>query len=189
MSARRPTPRLAVAAVAAGAVLSGFAALADPAPQEPDGYRQSDYRAPTPATLKGARVLTTGEAEALWRAGSAAFVDVLPQPPRPANLPANVVWRDRPRFDIPGSAWLPDTGYGELAPARLDYFRRGLDKASDGGAREMVFYCLRDCWMSWNAARRALSLGYARVDWYPDGTDGWSAAGLPLEIRKPEQRP
>ena len=68
----------------------------------------------------------------MWRAGEAAFVDVLPQAPRPKNLPADVVWRDKPRFDIPGSLWLPDTGYGELAPVMLDYFRRGLDKALGG---------------------------------------------------------
>src|SRR6202453_4684945 len=85
--------------------------------------------ASSPATLKGARVLTTEEAAAMWRAGDAAFIDVLPRAPRPKDLPADVVWRDKPRSDIPGSLWLPDTGYGELAPVMLDYFRRGLDKA------------------------------------------------------------
>jgi PQQ-dependent catabolism-associated CXXCW motif protein len=49
----------------------------------------------------------------------------------------------------------------------------------------MVFYCKPDCWMSWNAARRALSLGYTRVDWYPDGAAGWKQAGYPLERREP----
>ena len=110
-------------------LVATFAAAASDAPPEPDSYRQSDYRAPTPATLNGARVLTTEAAAALWRAGDAAFIDVLPQAPRPKNLPADVVWRDKPRSDIPGSLWLPDTGYGELAPVMLDYFRRGLDKA------------------------------------------------------------
>jgi PQQ-dependent catabolism-associated CXXCW motif protein len=165
------------------------AAAGDAAPAEPEFYRQSDYRAPTPATLKGARVLTTEEAAALWRAGDAAFIDVLPQPPRPKDLPADVVWRDKPRFDIPGSIWLPDTGYGELAPVMLDYFRRGLDKALGGRSRALVFYCLKDCWMSWNAAKRALALGYSNVAWYPDGADGWAAARLPVEKRAPEPRP
>jgi rhodanese-related sulfurtransferase len=40
--------------------------------------------------------------------------------------------------------------------------------------------------MSWNAAKRALALGYKNVAWYPDGTDGWEAAGLPLQEAKPE---
>ena len=47
-----------------------------------------NYRTPTPATLRGARVVTTDEAEAIWKNGNAVFVDVLPRPPRPPNLPA-----------------------------------------------------------------------------------------------------
>ena len=71
-----------------------------------------------------------------------------------------------------------------------DYFRTGLEKATGGDkAKPLVFYCLRDCWMSWNAAKRAIAVGYRDVSWYPDGTDGWSEAGHPLENRKPEARP
>jgi PQQ-dependent catabolism-associated CXXCW motif protein len=182
-------PRRALLAALGFTVLASFAAQAGDAPPEPDSYRESDYRAPTPLTLKGARVLTTDEAAAMWRAGDAAFIDVLPQAPRPKNLPAAVVWRDKPRSDIPGSLWLPDTGYGELAPVMLDYFRRGLDKALASRARPLVFYCLKDCWMSWNAAKRALALGYSDVAWYPEGSDGWAAATLPVEKRTPEPRP
>jgi PQQ-dependent catabolism-associated CXXCW motif protein len=53
----------------------------------------------------------------------------------------------------------------------------------------LVLYCLANCWMSWNAAKRALSLGYSDVAWYPEGTDGWFAALLPLEDATPEPRP
>src|SRR5262249_55421969 len=53
---------------------------------DPAGYQRKSYRSPTPAPLKGATVLTTQEAEAAWKTG-AAFVDVIPRPPRPANLP------------------------------------------------------------------------------------------------------
>ncbi len=101
------------------AVLTAFVQFAwarEPPPSEPPTYRTENYRAPTPATLTGARVLTTAEAEAIWKRGGAAFVDVLPRAPRPANLPVGTVWRDRQRLDIPGGIWLPDTGYGELAP-------------------------------------------------------------------------
>jgi PQQ-dependent catabolism-associated CXXCW motif protein len=167
-------------------------ALAAPtlaAAPEPEGYRMEAFRAPVPTTLKGATVLTTEQAHALWEAKRAVFVDVLPQPPRPKNLPKDVVWRDKPREDIPGSVWLPDTGYGELSDAMLGYLRDNLAKVSDGDAGPLVFYCQRDCWMSWNAAKRALALGYKAVDWYPDGVDGWKEAGFPLEERKPEPRP
>jgi PQQ-dependent catabolism-associated CXXCW motif protein len=157
---------------------------------EPDGYRLENYRSPTPTTLRGVKVVDTDEAEKIWRSHSASFVDVLPRPPRPRNLPEGTLWRDTPRADIPGSIWLPDTGYGELASSMAGYFSKGLDKATNGDrTRILVLYCLANCWMSWNAAKRALSLGYSGVVWYPEGTDGWLAAGLPLQPAEPEPRP
>jgi PQQ-dependent catabolism-associated CXXCW motif protein len=157
---------------------------------EPDDYRLEDYRAPTPATLRGAAAIGTQEAEKIWRSRTASFIDVLPRPPRPRNLPEGTLWRDKPRANIPDSIWLPDTGYGELAPSMAEYFSRGLEKVTGGDrARLIVVYCLADCWMSWNAAKRALSLGYRNVAWYREGTDGWLASGLPLQDATPEPRP
>ena len=93
---------------------------------EPDGYRLEDYRAPTPATLRGARVdRPRMRQKQIWRSHSASFVDVMPRPPRPRNLPEGTLWHDKPRANIPGSIWLPDTGYGELAPSMADYFAEG----------------------------------------------------------------
>jgi PQQ-dependent catabolism-associated CXXCW motif protein len=156
---------------------------------EPPGYRSENYRAPVPATLAGARVLTTEEAEGIWRGGGAAFIDVLPHPPKPKNLPAGTIWREKPRLDIPGSVWLPDIGYGSLAVATEDYLRRGLVRASRGdNAMLLVIYCQADCWMSWNAAKRVLSYGYPNVAWYPEGTDGWQRANLPVTESQPEPR-
>lgn len=164
-------------------------ARAQEKPPEPEGYRTDNYRAPVAATLAGARVLATEQADEIWRSGSAAFIDVLPRPPKPPNLPAGTIWRDKPRFNIPGSIWLPDTGYGALAPATEDYLRDGLARASGGNnAKLLVFYCQADCWMSWNAAKRALSYGYSNVAWYPEGTDGWQRANLPLADSQPEPR-
>jgi PQQ-dependent catabolism-associated CXXCW motif protein len=153
----------------------------------PEGYRTDNYRAPVPATLAGARVLATGEAEAIWRAGAGVFIDVLPHAPKPQNLPAGTIWREKPRLNIPGSIWLPDTGYGTLAAATEDYLRHGLSRASGGNsATLLVIYCQADCWMSWNAAKRALSYGYRNVAWYPEGTDGWQRADLPVAESQPE---
>jgi PQQ-dependent catabolism-associated CXXCW motif protein len=170
--------------IAALLALANLAARSEEGtPPEPDGYRLEDYRAPTPASLKGARTVDTIEAARLWRDKSAVFVDVMPHVPRPANLPAGTIWRDKPRFSIPGSAWLPDTGYGELAAATEAYLRAGLVTLTGGDrAKPLVIYCLRDCWMSWNAAKRAASeLGYTDVYWYPLGVQGWKEAGLNLE--------
>lgn len=179
--------RLRVAALALTLLVGGSAAAENP--PEPKGYRLQDYRAPVPATLAGARVLTTEQAVALWRDKAAVFIDVLPRPPRPAGLPSDAVWRDKARYDIPGSLWLPDTGYGALSEATQRYLESGLELATGKDkSRLVVFYCLADCWMSWNAGKRAISLGYANVAWYPEGADGWAKAGLPLEPREPEPR-
>lgn len=158
-------------------------------PPEPEGYRTDNYRASVPATLVGAHVLATDEAEAIWRSGTGVFIDVLPRPPKPQNLPAGTIWREKPRLNIPGSIWLPDTGYGTLAAATEEYLRHGLARASGGNnAALLVIYCQADCWMSWNAAKRALSYGYSNVAWYPEGTDGWERANLPVAVSQPEPR-
>ena len=177
----------ALASLIAATLALMVPAHAQESPSEPEGYRTDNYRAPVPTTLAGARVVATEQAEAIWRSGSGAFVDVLPRPPKPPNLPAGTIWRDKPRFNIPGSIWLPDTGYGTLAAATEDYLRNGLARASGGNsARLLVIYCQADCWMSWNAAKRALSYGYSNVAWYPEGTDGWQRANLPLSDSQPE---
>lgn len=165
------------------------ASFAQDAPPEPRSYRLDDYRSKTPKTLAGATVIDTQRAFEMWSAKQAAFVDALPHPPKPAGLPKDAVWRETPRFDIPGSLWLPDTGYGELSPSTLRYFESGLVKASaNDKTKPIVFYCLADCWMSWNAAKRALTLGYKNVFWYPEGTDGWATAGHAQENRQPLPR-
>jgi PQQ-dependent catabolism-associated CXXCW motif protein len=157
---------------------------------EPDGYRMADYRAPVPATLAGARVVTTAELQTLLAAAAPVLIDVLPRPREPANRPAGSVWRVPPREDLPGSVWLPNTGFGELSAEFEDYFRDNLARLADEApGRPLVFYCQADCWMSWNAARRALAHGYDNVIWYPDGTDGWRAAGLPLQAAEPVPMP
>lgn len=153
---------------------------------EPADYRMEQYRAPVPVTLSGARVVDSAGAHALWKRGKTVFIDVMPRPPRP-KLPAGTVWREEARLDIPGSVWLPNVGYGRLPP-ELDVWYRARLKELTGSdpTHPILVYCLSDCWMSWNAARRALEYGYTDVTWYPEGTDGWSAVGLPLEERQPE---
>jgi PQQ-dependent catabolism-associated CXXCW motif protein len=160
--------------------------MAGDAPPEPSGYRLSDYRSPTPAALTGGVTVTDDEAMSLWKSGLALFIDVMPRPVRPPNLPAGTVWRQPERRNIPRSAWLPNTGYGVLSDPVTDYFASSLAHLT-GGDREkpILIYCLADCWMSWNAARRALQLGYRNVYWYPEGTDGWTRIGGKLETAQP----
>lgn len=157
---------------------------------EPEGYREDAYRAPVPATLAGGIVVGSEEAHELWQNGGAAFVDVLPRAPKPEGLPEGTIWNEKPRLSIPGAIWLPNVGYGRLADVTETYFRAGLEKATGGDPeRPVLFFCLDECWMSWNAAKRALGYGYATVYWYPEGTDGWEFEGYPLEEVTPEPEP
>jgi PQQ-dependent catabolism-associated CXXCW motif protein len=172
----------------------GFALIANlvayAQPPEPEGYRMDDYRAPTPATVAGGVMLDTDAAHQLWESGAAVWIDVLPAPRRPENLPASALWMPLPHRGIPGSLWLPDVGRGALSPELEGYFRDHLEAATKGRRdAPVVFYCLADCWMGWNAAKRAADWQYKRVYWYRDGTDGWEATKLPMKDIEPVARP
>lgn len=159
-----------------------------PAPAEPSDYRIGDYRAPTPQTLAGAKVVSAAEAMALWKAKGASFIDVMPAPRKPDNLPAETLWHVPEHLSIPGSTWLPNTGYGVLAPEAAAYFQQHLQRLTAGDrAAPILFYCLKNCWMSWNAAKRAIALGYTSVYWFPDGADGWTEIGGTLTPSLPAE--
>lgn len=154
---------------------------------EPEGFREDDYRAPVPATLAGATVVDAEGAHALWQAGETAFIDVLPRAPKPEGLPEGTIWHEKPRHSIPGAIWLPNVGYGRLADVTDSWFRANLARVTGSNpAHPVLFFCLADCWMSWNAAKRALGYGYARVYWFPEGTDGWTFMDYPTEELTPE---
>lgn len=149
---------------------------------EPDGYRLDKYRTAVPATLKGATVLSTAALQRLIAERQPVLVDVLPKTRKPKDRDQAQLWLEPKRDHLPGSAWLPNIGYGELTPELADYFRTELARLTAGDlTRPVVFYCDSNCWMSWNAAKRAMSeLGYTDVYWYPDGVQGWKKAGEQL---------
>jgi PQQ-dependent catabolism-associated CXXCW motif protein len=170
-----------------GLLLAGLLAPAIAAAQvpEPEGFRGEPYRGPVPETLAGGTVLETPAAHSMWEAG-AVFVDVLPRAPKPENLPEGTIWRLPERESIPGAVWLPNVGYEALAEVDDRYFRAGLEAATGGDADEaVVFFCLDECWMSWNAAKRAMGYGYSAVHWYPEGTDGWTFEDYATEPVEP----
>lgn len=156
---------------------------------EPDDYRQDHYRSPVPKTLKGARVISTPEAEEIFAEGKAVFIDVYPRAPKPPNLPAGTIWRDLPHTTIKGGHWLPNVGFGALPPEDEAYLIAELESLTGGDkTRPLVFYCLRDCWMSWNTAKRVMGMGYRDVIWFPDGTDGWQEAGNETASVQPDAK-
>lgn len=179
--------RTVAAALVAAAVLSVPAATAGSKAAE---FRMSDYRAPTPHTVPGATTVGTDRVREMAGNGQAILIDVYPSPPRPATLPTNAVWMPKARRTIPGAAWLPNVGYGALPDGMERHFRDSLDRLTQGDlGRPIVFFCEPECWMSWNAALRAVGYGYRAVHYYPEGVGGWTAAGLPLEPAQPEPEP
>ena len=157
-----------------------------PSVPEPDDYRMDEYRKPVPATLKGAKVLSPQDASELWSKGAAVFIDVYPHAPKPDNLPAGTLWREPQHLSIEGATWLANTGYGKLAPETEEYFKKGLERLSGGDqTKPLAFFCLRNCWMSWNAGKRALSYGYTNVLWFSEGTDAWQEIGEPVAVATP----
>lgn len=154
-------------------------ALAQTAPPVPAGielYRGEPYNAKVPDHLNGAETIDADAAIALHDQG-VAFIDVYPRTRKPEGLPEGTIWRE-PRHDtIPGAIWLWDTGYDRQSEAEKARLETGLNGATGGDkAAPVVIFCRADCWMSWNAAKRAVSWGYTGVRWFPTGTDGWQEA-------------
>jgi PQQ-dependent catabolism-associated CXXCW motif protein len=171
---------------------AGEPAIPGPTPGAPaklfdqDGYRIDQFQAPVTIDPPGAKTVTTQGMQALIADGQAVLVDVLPAPPRPSGLAPDTLWMPPPHENIPGSVWLPDVGQGRLSDALKTYLARNLGRLSGGDrAKPLIFYCKPDCWMSWNAAKRAASDGYTTVYWYPDGVAGWTTAGLTLAPSQP----
>ncbi|MBK5551091.1 MULTISPECIES: PQQ-dependent catabolism-associated CXXCW motif protein [unclassified Pseudomonas] len=151
-----------------------------------DGYRIGLYRSPTPNQLQGATIIDTP-----------ALQTLLSQTPRPVLIDVyRRQWlqgrfiEDQPHENLPGSHWLANTGDGDLTPDWQAWFARNLDKFTDGDPQQpLVFYCRADCWLSWNAVKRAAAMGYKSVYWYRDGLDAWQAANLPVAAAQPEPFP
>ena len=150
------------------------------------GFRMENYRAPTPNALPGGIVARFEMAEEASATGSYQLVDVFAEGMK--VVPDTGEWAVfTKRRQIPGSIWLPGVGAGALDSETEAYFRRALEAATEGDrARGLIFYCMSDCWQSWNAARRAILWGYEQVAWYPLGTDGWLEAGNELAAVTPK---
>lgn len=171
----------------AALLLCALAVTARAAPPQPQGYRMDRYREAVPDGLDGARTLHTAELARFITLAHPVLIDVLPAPPVPPDARPGLPRLPLPQRGIPGTIWLPDTGRGALAPGMEARFRQRLAALLGGHPdKPVVFYCLSQCWMSWNAARRALSYSITNVVWYPDGVDGWQAAGLPTAEITPD---
>lgn len=124
---------------------------------------------PTPNAIPGGRLLTTPELAQLLRDSNAQALvfDVLGGPQHLPNA-------------IPV---VPASQPGDFQDQTQSEFGQFLQQTTQGRKdRPMVFYCQStQCWMSYNAALRAINLGYTRVLWYRGGIEAWQQAGLPVQ--------
>lgn len=126
---------------------------------------------PTPTAIPGARVVgTTQLAKWLQQAPDARGVLLLHAVADRTHLPRAV-----PALPAAQGGRFDDDvqrGYGEF-----------LERATAGDrSRLLVTYCQGTrCWGSYNAALRAVRLGYTNVHWYRGGLEAWQRAGLPVQ--------
>ena len=127
--------------------------------------RTSQFHAPTPVSHASAMTVTTVD-----------LVGMLKADPPPVLV--DVLGGSGHR-SLPGAHWLPGGGSEDRKQAlgaRLAELTGG-DKD-----RALVFFCQGwECWLSYNAALSASSLGYTNVNWYRGGVKSWKAAGLPTD--------
>ncbi|WP_424932909.1 rhodanese-like domain-containing protein [Amaricoccus macauensis] len=120
---------------------------------------------PTPASIPGGQLVTTRGLVELVQGRQATYLlfDVLgAQEMMPGAIPA-----------VPASA---PGQFGDQISGQMGAFLQQVTQ----GNREMpmIFYCAsRECWMSYNAALRAINLGYTNVLWYRGGLEAWKRAG------------
>lgn len=146
------------------------------------GYRNTLYRSPTPLSHEHAQTLTPQELKALQeKIPNVLLVDVYRNP----WLRGQFTLPEK-HTNLPNSLWLANCGDGVLSEQWLAYCKQHLEQATaNDKSHPIVFYCRSDCWLGWNAVKRAHTLGYNNLYWLRDGTDGWQQAHLPLEHAQP----
>jgi PQQ-dependent catabolism-associated CXXCW motif protein len=172
-----------------GAGPSRADALDSAAAPIPDGYRQPPYKGLTPDHLPGAETVSVDQALALQQAG-AVMIDVSPLSLGGYGAMAGQWVVKAEHETITGAIWLPNVGEATPAPWLEAWFQDQLARFSGGDkGADLVFFCRPDCWMSWNAGRRAVLSGYTGVHWLRDGIPGWRDALLPISLGVPQRVP
>ena len=154
--------------------------------KEPEGFWSGPINSDVPETISGGKVLHVRELTQLLEQTKPVVIDVSNEPKRPPDMAPDAVWLPLPQQVIPGSAWLPGVGMADIAPETDALFRKYLSQSTGNDLdHAVVIYCHERCWLSWNAAKRAISYGYRRVYWFPEGIEGWRASGKSTVVAKP----
>jgi len=155
-------------------------------------YRAPPYHAVTTQYApQGVNKITVTQLKQHLKYDNIILIDVFGAIFREESLYFDGAWLlSEPRQNIPSSVWLANVGKQKLSSLMEDYFRSQLQRLTVGNKnRVLVFYCIEDCWMSWNAAKRAHAWGYNKVMWFREGLDGWLEQGGPLQNSVPVKLP
>lgn len=123
---------------------------------------------PTPASIPGGQIVTTQGLAALMQGHQAPYVLI------------DVLGEDKTLPNAVAAVWLAQPG--DFGDAVQQQARQFFGQISQGRKDvPLVFYCRsRECWLSYNAALRAINAGHTNVLWYRGGMEAWQAAGLPI---------
>lgn len=175
------------AAVMTFALVQSLAAAASPDLfDHVTGYRTSRYQAAVPETPPAGQRVWIDDIDRLLREERAVLLDVSPIHGAGYDKHTGAWLLSRPHETLPGATWLPEVGRGDVEPLLERYFSRHLARLTEGDkARPVIIFCHADCWMSWNAMKRAAGFGYTALKWFPEGTDGWRDFDRALEPASP----
>jgi PQQ-dependent catabolism-associated CXXCW motif protein len=123
---------------------------------------------PTPTQIPGGQVITTKGLVPLMQGGQVQVLvfDVLGAPQQLPNA-------------IPAAAAAQAGSFNDATQQQFGQMLQQLTRGRND--IPLVFYCQGpQCWMSYNAALRAINLGYRNVLWYRGGIEAWQRGGLPL---------
>lgn len=121
---------------------------------------------PTPSSIPGGQLITTKGVAELVQGRNVPFLllDILGGPEK-----------------LPGAiAAVPAHQAGSFNDRTQSEFGGFLQQATKGNKQmPIVLYCQStQCWMSYNAALRAINMGYTNVLWYRGGIEAWKTAGF-----------
>lgn len=128
----------------------------------------------TPTSIPGGKVIGTRELSGLLQGGQGNLL-LLHAYGSMEHLPGAV-------------AVVPAAQGGSFDDEVQQGFGQYLQQATGGDKSKMlVAYCGGpQCWGSYNAALRAIRLGYRNVHWYRGGIEAWRQAGLPIQGQGPQ---
>ncbi|MBB5209525.1 rhodanese-like domain-containing protein [Chiayiivirga flava] len=154
---------------AAGASASALQMLVQQEQQDfgvpPQQTLQPQMHGPTPTSIPGGQVITTDR-----------LIPMLAQGPQHGPLVFHVLG---PGDMLPGAQMAtPASQAGTFDDQTQREFGQYLQQVTQGNkAKPLVFYCLNtQCWMSYNAALRAINMGFSQVMWYRGGIEAWQQA-------------